>query len=277
MKTHFSQWKGSLDRPGNHAYVRLVTTSTSLASQSDISSEIARHVTPGPDGPQPQLLFPAYRSSVLRAPTRESSQVDPEGAELVAPVFGEVDVDPLEADLTLGTGTGNPIGERMTLRGRVLDADGRPVRKQLVEVWQANAAGRYIHQRDQHAAPLDTSFSGTGRCLTDDDGWYAFTTIKPGPYPWRNHHNAWRPAHIHFSFFGSEFTQRLVSQVYFPGDPLLPYDPILQSVTDERARARLVATYDHDLSEHERQTGYRWDVVLSGSHATPLESEDDRA
>lgn len=274
----FTQWKESLDRLRNHIYVRLVTTASFLSSQRDISSEIARlHLTTQADEPQPQLYFPPYRSSVLRAPTRDLHQVDPEGAELVAPVFGHVDVDPLEADLTIGTGTGTPIGERLTIRGRVLDGDGRPVRKQLVEVWQANAAGRYIHPRDQHAAPLDPSFSGTGRCLTDDDGWYAFTTIKPGPYPWGNHHNAWRPAHIHFSFFGTEFTQRLVSQVYFPGDPLFPYDPILQSITDERARARLVATYDHDLSEHERQTGYRWDVVLSGSHATVLDSEDDRA
>ena len=255
-----------------------MTQTSPLSSQGDISAEVDElHRAASPTAAQPQLHFPPYRSSVLRAPTKALVQVDPEGAELLAPVFGHGEVDPLEADLTVGTGSGTPIGERLTMRGRVLDGDGVPVRHQLVEIWQANAAGRYVHQRDQHPAPLDPNFTGTGRCLTDADGWYAFTTIKPGPYPWRNHHNAWRPAHIHFSLFGTEFTQRLITQVYFPGDPLFPYDPILQSITDERARARLVATYDHDLSEHERQTGYRWDVVLSGTHTTPVEQEDDRA
>lgn len=247
-----------------------------MASQTDISSEIERlHKAARADDAQPRLRFPPYRSSTLRSPTWDLQQVDPEGAELLAPVFGLVDVDPLEADLTAGPGWGAPIGERLRIEGRVLDGDGRPVRRQLVEVWQANAAGRYIHQRDRHDAPLDPNFIGAGRCLTDDEGRYSFITIKPGPYPWRNHRNAWRPAHIHFSFFGTEFTQRLVTQVYFPGDPLFPYDPILQSITDERVRARLVATYDHELSEPEVLTGYRWDVVLSGSHATALERADD--
>jgi protocatechuate 3,4-dioxygenase beta subunit len=255
-----------------------MSTATALASQRDVSAEMAAlQARRGAGVAQPLLHFPPYRSSALRAPTKELVQVDPEGAELLAPVFGHGEVDPREADLTIGTGSGAPIGERLTVRGRILDGDGHPIRHQLVEIWQANAAGRYVHQRDQHPAPLDPSFTGTGRCLTDADGWYAFTTIKPGPYPWRNHHNAWRPAHIHFSLFGSEFTQRLITQLYFPGDPLFPYDPILQSITDERARARLVATYDHDLSEHERQLGYRWDVVLSGSHRTPLNTEGDRA
>ena len=146
----------------------------------------------------------------------------------------------------------------------MLDRDGRPVRGQLVEIWQANAAGRYAHLRDQHPAPLDPNFTGVGRCLTDDDGTYEFTTVKPGAYPWRNHDNAWRPAHIHFSLFGTAFTQRLVTQMYFPGDPLFAYDPILQSVTDEAARDRLVATYDHDLSMPEWSLGYQWDIVLDG-------------
>jgi protocatechuate 3,4-dioxygenase beta subunit len=141
------------------------------------------------------------------------------------------------------------------------------------EVWQANAAGRYLHQRDQHPAPLDPAFTGVGRCLTDDDGRYEFTTIKPGPYPWRNHRNAWRPAHIHFSLFGSDFTQRLVTQMYFPGDPLFALDPIYRSILDPRARERLVATYDHDLTEHEWCTGYRWDIVLTGSARTPTEED----
>ena len=157
------------------------------------------------------------------------------------------------------------------MTGRVLDGDGRPVRRQLVEVWQANAGGRYLHQRDQHPAPLDPHFTGMGRCLTDDDGRYAFTTIKPGPYPWRNHHNAWRPAHIHFSVFGTDFTQRLVTQMYFPGDPLFALDPIYQSILDPAARERLVATYDHDLTRHEWATGYRWDIVLTGTRRTPLD------
>jgi len=225
-----------------------------------------------PEETGPRLGFAAYRSSALRHPTKDPVQVDPEGVELWAPVFSERDVDPLEADLTIQRG-GEPIGERLVVTGRVVDGEGRPVRRQLVEIWQANAGGRYVHQRDQHPAPLDPHFTGTGRCLTDDDGWYRFTTIKPGPYPWRNHHNAWRPAHIHFSLFGTEFTQRRVTQMYFPGDPLFALDPIYQSIVDPRARARLVATYDHDLTQHEWATGYRWDIVLTGSHRTPTEDD----
>jgi protocatechuate 3,4-dioxygenase beta subunit len=219
---------------------------------------------------QPRLDYPPYRSSLLRHPTKSLQQVDPEGVELWAPVFGERDLDELEADLTIQH-TGEPVGERMVVTGRVLDGDGRPVRGQLVEIWQANAAGRYIHQRDQHPAPLDPHFTGMGRCLTDDEGTYSFTTVKPGPYPWRNHQNAWRPAHIHFSLFGTEFTQRMITQMYFPGDPLFPLDPIYQSVVDPAARQRLVATYDHELTRPEWSTGYRWDIVLTGPHRTLLE------
>ncbi|MDF1605333.1 protocatechuate 3,4-dioxygenase subunit beta [Nocardioides sp. YIM 152315] len=219
-----------------------------------------------------RLDYPPYRSSILRHPTKAPHQVDPEGIELWAPVFGHQDVDPFEADLTIQH-RGEPLGERMRVTGRVTDGDGRPVRHQLVEIWQANAGGRYIHQRDQHPAALDPNFTGMGRCLTDSDGFYRFTTIKPGPYPWRNHHNAWRPAHIHFSLFGSEFTQRLVTQMYFPGDPLFALDPIYQAITDRAARDRLVATYDHDLTQHEWSLGFRWDVVLTGSHRTPLEED----
>ena len=177
---------------------------------------------------------------------------------------------PLEADLTIQHG-GDPIGERIVVTGRVLDGDGRPVAGQLVEVWQANAAGRYIHQRDQHHAPIDPNFTGVGRCLTGPDGSYRFQTIKPGPYPWKNHRNAWRPAHIHFSLFGTDFTQRMITQMYFPGDPLFDLDPIYQSVRDEAARGRLIATYDHDVTSHEWNTGYRWDIVLTGSQQTQLE------
>ena len=161
------------------------------------------------------------------------------------------------------------------MHGRVLDGDGHPVRRQLVETWQAKAAGRYAHQRDQHPAPLNPNFTGAGRCLTDDAGWYSFTTVKPGPYPWRNHHNAWRPAHIHFSLFGTDFTQRMITQMYFPGDPLFALDPIYQSITDERARALLVAAYDHEHSQHDILLGYRWDIVLTGRGATLMERPED--
>lgn len=252
----------------------MTTTRPALEPQETISGEIERLQQQTPyDAAQPRLDFPPYRSSVLRHPTKTATHADPEGVELVAPVFGHADVHPLESDLTIQAG-GEPIGERMVVTGRVLDGDGRPVRHQLVEVWQANAAGRYVHKRDQHPAPLDPHFTGVGRCLTDADGGYRFTTVKPGPYPWRNHDKAWRPAHIHFSLFGREFTQRLVTQMYFPGDPLFPFDPILQSITDQRARDRLVATYDHDVTTHEWATGYRWDIVLTGCHGTPLEREE---
>ncbi len=264
---------------------REASSDAAASTQAEISAEIAelaqayekeRAADPrGGERTRPLLGYPPYRSSRLRHPTFDAHLVDPEGVELHAPVFGHRDVDPLEADLTIRH-SGPPLGERIVVTGRVTDADGRPVRHQLVEIWQANAAGRYIHQRDQHPAPLDPHFTGVGRCLTDADGVYRFTTIKPGPYPWRNHLNAWRPAHIHFSLFGTEFTQRLVTQMYFPGDPLFPFDPIYSSIVDQRARERLVARYDHDLTQPEWCTGYRWDVVLTGAHRTPIEPEPDR-
>ena len=244
---------------------------TEAVTQHQMSEEIAETAAASDSRQgQPRLDFPPYRSSLLRHPTKDLHLTDPEGIELWAPVFGDRDVDPVEADLTAQR-DGEPIGERMTVSGRVVDGDGRPVRHQLVEIWQANAAGRYIHQRDQHPAPLDPGFTGAGRCLTDADGRYSFTTIKPGPYPWRNHRNAWRLAHIHFSVFGIEFTQRVVTQMYFPGDPLHDLDPIYQSITDPAARQRLVATYDHDLTQPEWSLGYRWDIVLAGGHRTPME------
>ncbi|SDK63011.1 protocatechuate 3,4-dioxygenase beta subunit [Nonomuraea maritima] len=240
--------------------------------QDDIDREIAELAGSGAGGSgHPSRDYAPYRSTLLRHPLQPLVSIkDPEAAELAGPVFGATDVTALDNDLTRQH-LGEPLGERITVTGRVLDRDGRPVRGQLVEVWQANASGRYLHQRDDHPAPLDPNFTGVGRCLTDDDGWYRFTTIKPGAYPWRNHRNAWRPAHIHFSFFGTAFTQRLVSQMYFPGDPLFPYDPILQSVTDDSARQRLVATYRHDLSQPEWSLGYRWDIVLDGPAATWME------
>lgn len=255
----------------------VIATSSDSAStgQAAITVEMAsiesEYKRAGVEETQPRMNYPPYRSSVLRHPTKELHHADPEAVELSAPCFGERDVHPLDSDLT-NRHSGQPIGERIVVMGRIVDGDGRPVRGQLVEIWQANASGRYAHKRDQHQAPLDPNFTGVGRCLTDDGGFYRFTTIKPGPYPWKNHHNAWRPAHIHFSLFGSDFTQRMVTQMYFPGDPLFGLDPIYQSVTDQKARARLVAAYDHDVTSHEWATGYRWDIVLTGSTHTPMES-----
>jgi protocatechuate 3,4-dioxygenase beta subunit len=253
-----------------------VVVSSDIASttQADVSREIAEiaadYQRSGLEETQPRLDYAPYRSSVLRHPTKDLHHVDPETIELWAPCFGERDVSPLEADLTIQEG-GEPLGERIVVTGRVVDGAGRPVAGQLVEIWQANAGGRYIHKRDQHPAPLDPHFTGVGRCLTGADGSYRFQTVKPGPYPWKNHHNAWRPAHIHFSLFGTDFTQRMVTQMYFPGDPLFALDPIYQSITDQQARDRLVATYDHDVTQHEWATGYRWDIVLTGSQRTLME------
>ncbi len=240
--------------------------SSPAPTQAEINAEIAAISDTKETGPQ--LNYPPYRSSALRHPKAALRLVDPDGAELSAPCFGTQEVDPSEADLTSSQG-GQALGERILVVGRVLDGAGRPVVGQLVEIWQANSAGRYAHAGDQHPAPLDPNFTGVGRCRTGADGSYRFTTIKPGPYPWRNHLNAWRPAHIHFSLFGTAFTQRLVTQMYFPADPLHDLDPIFRSVVDPTARDRLLAAYDHDLTEPEWATGYRWDIVLTGSAATP--------
>jgi protocatechuate 3,4-dioxygenase, beta subunit len=218
----------------------------------------------------PPYLHPDYRSTVLRSPAKALVVPPPGLSELTGPKFGEGDLRESDADLT-AHGDGEPIGERIIVHGRVTDSDGRPVRRSLVEVWQANSAGRYIHQGDQHPAPLDPNFVGAGRALTDDDGHYRFVTVKPGPYPWGNHTNAWRPAHIHFSLFGRAFTQRLVTQMYFPGDPLFYQDPIFNAVRDESARGRLVSTYDHATTVEQWATGYRFDIVLGGAEATPVE------
>lgn len=248
---------------------------TLSAEINEIGREYEDAVAAGaPVETQPRLDYPPYRSSLLRHPTKDPRHTDPETIELYSPAFGHRDIGTLESDLTIQAG-GEPIGERIRVTGRVLDGNGRPVAGQLVEIWQANSAGRYIHKRDQHPAPIDPNFTGVGRTLTGPDGSYSFTTIKPGPYPWKNHHNAWRPAHIHFSLFGTEFTQRMVTQMYFPGDPLFALDPIFQSITDEKARERLVATYDHDITEHEFLMGYTWDIVLTGAQRTWMEEDDD--
>lgn len=250
------------------------------ASQQQISDEIAalhtdfsNRVADGERLPRTMYDFPPYRSSLLRHPTKDPQLVDPETIELCSPAYGQRDVAAIESDLTLQH-TGEPQGERITVTGRLLDSWGRPVRDQLIEIWQANAAGRYIHQRDQHPAPLDPNFTGAGRAITNDAGEYTFTTIKPGPYPWKNHVNAWRPAHIHFSVFGRSFTQRLVTQMYFPGDPLFALDPIYNSIRDQRDRDRLIGVYDHDLTVPEFSMGYRFDIVIDGPAATWFEPEE---
>jgi protocatechuate 3,4-dioxygenase beta subunit len=222
-------------------------------------------------GVHPPLSSPAYRSTALRAPARALVPLPQGLTEVTGPLLGAERVTAADADLTLGH-PGEPLGERIILTGRVLDSDGRPVPDALIEIWQANASGRYAHSVDDHPAPLDPNFSGGGRCLTDSMGRYRFVTVKPGAYPWRNHHNAWRPAHIHFSLFGRAFTQRLITQMYFPADPLFPLDPIFNSIPDPKARERLIATFDIDLTEPDWALGYRWDIVLRGRTATVFES-----
>jgi protocatechuate 3,4-dioxygenase beta subunit len=193
--------------------------------------------------------------------------------KVTGPLLGEGRVSGTDHDLTVQH-PGEPLGERIVVEGRLLDGGGRPISGTLVEVWQANAGGRYRHDADRHPAPLDPNFSGAGRCVTDGEGRWRFVTIKPGAYPWQNHANAWRPAHIHFSVFGRAFTQRLITQMYFPGDPLFALDPILGSVP-EAARERLVSRFDLDTTVPEWALGYRWDIVLGGGQATPLEDEED--
>jgi protocatechuate 3,4-dioxygenase, beta subunit len=219
----------------------------------------------------PPYLHPDYVSTRLRAPTRPLLLLPQTLSELTGPVYGHESVGELDHDLTRRN-DGEPLGERIVVTGRVLDGDGRPVRSTLVEIWQANSAGRYAHEVDRHPAPLDPNFTGAGRCLTDDQGRYRFVTVKPGAYPWGNHENAWRPAHIHFSVFGQAFTSRLVTQMYFPGDPLFAHDPIFQSVRDPKARERLVAQFDLGTTVEAWALGYRFDIVLRGSASTPMES-----
>lgn len=223
----------------------------------------------------PPYLHEPYKSTVLRAPQKPLIPLPQTLSELTGPVYGHDDIQPLDDDLTKNAViNGEPLGERIIVVGRVLDEDGRPVPNALLEIWQTNACGRYIHRNDQHDAPLDPNFRGAGRVLTNENGEYRFTTIKPGAYPWRNHENAWRPAHIHFSVFGTAFISRLVTQMYFPGDPLLPLDPILNGIPDEKGRERLVSQYAHDITQPEWALGYRFDIVLNGSRMTPFETRN---
>jgi len=226
---------------------------------------VAPGVHPHPDSPE-------YKSTALRHPKQPLVLIPQTLTELSGPVYGHQSVGPDDHDLT-AQHPAAPIGERIVISGRVVDESGRPVPSALIEVWQANAAGRYAHQTDRWDAPLDPNFTGAGRALTDSEGRYTFITIKPGPYPWRNHHNAWRPSHVHFSLFGECFATRLVTQMYFPGDPLLALDPIFNSVPDERARARLIASFDPALTRPEFAVGYRFDLVLRGPDQTPMEGK----
>lgn len=221
----------------------------------------------------PAYAHDPYRSTALRAPTQAAIRVPQTGTERTGPSVPHNAVGAAEADLTTAhRRNGEPLGERIIVAGRVLDEAGRPVPNTMVEIWQANAAGRYIHENDRHDAPLDPNFAGQGRVITDAEGRWQFTTIKPGAYPWRNHHNAWRPQHIHFSLFGPCFGTRLVTQMYFPGDPLLALDPIYNGAPEESARRRMISAFDIDLTRPEWALGYRWDIVLRGPAATPVET-----
>lgn len=218
----------------------------------------------------PPYDYPDYRSTRLRAPRRPLTPLPHTRTELTGPVLGDDRLGKLDHDLTRQH-DGEPLGQRIIVHGRVLDQDGRPAPHSLVEVWQANSAGRYPHEGDQHPAPHDPNFTGVGRCLTDGDGRYRFISIRPGAYPWRNHDNAWRPAHIHFSLFGRAFAQRLITQMYFPGDPLFEQDPVFNSIPDPAARERLISRFDLTETVPEWALGYEFDMVLNGRGATPFE------
>lgn len=223
----------------------------------------------------PPYLYEAYRATVLRAPRRPLIEVPKTLSEVTGPGPAVSAAGAEDTDLTRNVGTGSEaMGERIIVTGRVVDDDGNPVRNTLVEVWQANAAGRYRHRRDQHHAPLDPNFLGFGRFLTDENGAYRFTTVRPGAYPWENHPNAWRPAHIHFSLLGPSWTSRLVTQMYFPGDPLQELDPIFNSLPTDAARERLIARYAHDVTQPAWALGFRFDIVLRRPEATPFESAE---
>lgn len=220
-------------------------------------------------GTYPSLIYPPYKSTVKRGPTQAPVRLSAPIATGQLARFSPALLRQNDLDLT-AHGTGAPLGEKIMVAGRVLDEDGKPVRNSLVEVWQCNAAGRYWHKKDQHNAPLDPNFFGFGKFFTGDDGDYRFVTIKPGPYPWGNHDKAWRPAHIHFSLFGNVHAQRLVTQMYWAGDPLFDHDPIFQSIPDAGARERLSCRLDMGLTVGDQMLGYRWDIVLRGRDATPF-------
>jgi protocatechuate 3,4-dioxygenase beta subunit len=222
----------------------------------------------GRPGEDPPYLDPNYGSTVKRAPLKPLVRLEHTLSEVTGPSFADGWTGPEKTDLTR-QGKGVPIGARMIVAGRILDEHGRPIPRTFVELWQANSAGRYLHEADQHDAPLDPNFTGAGHVVTNDNGEYQFVTIMPGAYPWRNTHNAWRAQHLHFSVFGPAFATRVITQMYFPGDPLLQYDPIVHSIPDATARRRLIATYEPSLSVAEWALGYRFDIVLRGREQTP--------
>ena len=221
------------------------------------------------DARQPSAIHPPYGSTLRRGPRQAPVVVHAPAAVDDGVRFAASAVQPGTCDLT-AQGAGEPLGQRIVVTGRIVDEDGRPVRRSLVEVWQCNAAGRYTHANDRHDAPLDPNFRGEGRMLTDDDGRYRFVTIRPGAYPWNNHANAWRPAHIHFSLFGNVYAQRLVTQMYFPGDPLMDYDVILNGIPDEAARRSLVSRFSMEETIADHALGFVYDIVLRGREATPF-------
>jgi protocatechuate 3,4-dioxygenase beta subunit len=238
-----------------------------LANERSIITPYQRH---DPNG-QPPMPCPSYRSTIKRSPVQPLIYLPHTLSEITGPVYGHGEISETDSDLTRQHKE-DPQGERIIVTGRVLDSNGRPISKTLVEIWQANAAGRYAHIKDQHPAPLDPNFIGAGRTMTDENGAYRFVTIKPGAYPWFNHHNAWRPAHIHFSIFGRAFLSRLVTQMYFPGDPLFAFDPVYQSIPDEKARERMVSRFDLETTQPQWALGYKFDIVLRGPEATPFET-----
>ena len=224
-----------------------------------------------PPGTQPVRNYDPYKSTIARNPRQPLIFLPHTLSEVTGPVYGHGPIAETDNDLTRQH-AGEPQGQRIIVTGRVVDDNGRPVPNTLLEIWQANAAGRYLHQRDQHPAPLDPNFSGAGRTLTDENGAYRFVSIKPGAYPWFNHYNAWRPAHIHFSVFGRAFLSRLITQMYFPDDPLFAYDPVYQSVRDEKARKRMISSFDLETTQPQWALGFRFDIVLRGPEATPFEA-----
>jgi protocatechuate 3,4-dioxygenase beta subunit len=234
---------------------------------------IERAQSPRDWASNPPYIYPDYRSTELRGPKKPLIIIPETLSELSGPVFGHERLGPIDWDLTRNSGVagGEAQGERIIVTGRVTDEAGRPVRNHLIEVWQANSAGRYRHKVDQHDAPLDPNFNGGGRVMTDDEGRYRYISIKPGPYPWRNHHNAWRPSHIHISIFGPTIASRLVTQMYFPGDPLFPFDPIFNSVP-AKARDRLISRFSLDITKPEWALGFEFDIVLRGPKQTPMET-----
>ncbi len=249
-----------------------MTGTESTGTESTGAHRLPRYVREGADHRTP-VAYEDYRSTASRAPLRTPIDLPHRLTEITGPLLGEGRVTAADADLTRQH-AGEPQGQRIVVHGRVLDSDGRAVPHTLVEIWQANAGGRYRHVVDNWPSPVDPNFTGLGRCLTDAQGRYEFLTIKPGAYPWGNHDNAWRPAHIHFSLFGRAFTQRLVTQMYFPDDPLFFQDPIFNAIP-RAARPAAISRFDYERTEPNWALAFSWDIVLRGTGQTPWETDDD--